>query len=205
MTKKEFLEELEELLIDADEDNKENSITYYDEMIEDFKENGLTEEEAIRKIGEPKDIVKSILGEESIVYKEVSGKLKILIMVLLILGLPIWGSLLFALVALILGVLMIILCGYVVIWCVPFMVGTFSLGSLVFGVISMIGSFVLMGQNLELGIFQLGFGISSMGLFIALAILTFKISKYFIKATKWFSKWLKEKTKNVFEVKICRI
>lgn len=205
MTKKEFLEELEELLIDADEDNKENSITYYDEMIEDFKENGLTEEEAIRKIGEPKDIVKSILGEESIVYKEVSGKLKILIMVLLILGLPIWGSVLFALVALILGVLMIILCGYVVIWCVPFMAGTFSLGSLVFGVISMIGSFVLMGQNLELGIFQLGFGISSMGLFIALAILTFKISKYFIKATKWFSKWLKEKTKNVFEVKICRI
>ena len=205
MTKKEFLEELEELLIDADEDNKENSITYYDEMIEDFKENGLTEEEAIRKIGEPKDIVKSILGEESIVYKEVSGKLKILIMVLLILGLPIWGSVLFALVALILGVLMIILCGYVVIWCVPFMAGTFSLGSLVFGVISMIGSFVLMGQNLELGIFQLGLGISSMGLFIALAILTFKISKYFIKATKWFSKWLKEKTKNVFEVKICRI
>ena len=204
MTKKEFLEKLGELLIEADEDNRENSIAYYDEMIEDFKEDGLTEEEAIKRIGSPDVIARSILGQDSVVYKEVNGKLKILIIILLILGLPLWGSLLLVVAALIFGVLIIILCGYIVIWCIPLISGTISLGSLTVGVISMIGSFILMGQNLELGILQLGFGVSLMGLFIVLAILTFKISKYFVNVTKWFSKWLKEKIKNVFEVRICR-
>lgn len=203
MNKTDFLEKLERLLNNLSKNEKDKTLSYYDEMIEDLKEEGLSEKEAISKIGNPENIANTILEEEKPKKgTEITGPLKIIIIILLILGLPLWGVIILAVICLLISLLLLIMCGYIIIWCIPFILVILSLTSLILGVTSMIGAFILMSQNLELGLFQLGFGISLMGAFILLTFITLKISKYFITLTKKFSNVVKKYFGKIVEVKV---
>lgn len=203
MNKTDFLEKLEKSLDNLNKKEKEKTISYYDEMIEDLKEDGLSEKDAIQKIGNPETIANTILAEvKPKTPKEITGKLKVLIIILLILGLPLWGSIVLAIIALLISLLLLIICGYIIIWCIPFTLAILSMASLILSVTSMIGALILMSQNVELGIFQLGLGVSLMGAFILLTFITIKISKHFINLTKKFSNAVKKYFGKIVEVKI---
>ena len=62
MTKTTFIDTLRGLLQSLNEDECNKFISYYEEIIEDYKENGLTEEEVIKKIGTPQSIADNILS-----------------------------------------------------------------------------------------------------------------------------------------------
>lgn len=178
MTKTTFIDTLRELLQSLNEDECNKFISYYEEIIEDYKESGLTEEEVIKKIGTPQSIADNILSEQdSINIKVPSLSSKILNVILLILGFPLWGSLLLALVLLILS-------AYIIIWCIPFTTGVSSIAFFVSSLISIIGSPFMMADVLTVGIVQLGLGVSSVGLSILLGCITIYLSKKLVVITK---------------------
>ena len=67
--KERYLNELNEALMIVFSINDANTITNdYQELYEDYLSSGLTEEEVIKKLGEPKEIVKSLIEEQKRIF-----------------------------------------------------------------------------------------------------------------------------------------
>ena len=180
MKKAEFLKELNIKLKCLSESERKKFILYYEEIIEDYIENGYTEEEAIEHVGNPNRIAEDIKNQESEIHQTMPTAKKVGIGVLLLLGFPLWGSLLLA------GILLV-LSGYILIWCLPFMSGTLSIGFFVSALINVFGAFIMIIKNPAVGIMQFGFGIASVGIAILLGIATLYLVKQFIVVTKKFT------------------
>jgi uncharacterized membrane protein len=165
-------------------------------MIEDHIENGLSELEAIKKIGSPKNIADEILSEQdTIIIKIPSADSKKLNAALIILGFPLWGSLLLAAVLFILSV-------YTIIWCLPFATGVSAIGLFVAALVSILASpFVIINDAFAVGIVQFGIGIVSIGISILSALLTVFLIKKISPVTKSFT----TKLVGAFRKKVVRI
>ena len=116
MSKQEFLISLSRGLAFLPQGDSEERINFYSEMIDDSIEEGLTEQEAVAKMGSVDDVIAQILADTplTILAKEKlkpNKALRVWEIVLLVLGSPIWLSLLIAALAIILSV-------YVVLWSV---------------------------------------------------------------------------------------
>ena len=110
--------------------------------------------------------------------------------VLLILGSPLWGSLVLAAICCALAVVIMVISAYVIIWCIPFIFGVFSVSSLVLAVVSTVGSVIIMFRDTATGTVQMGVGILLAGIFLVTALLTLELGKRFVGVTKKFSRWL---------------
>ncbi|MES9659749.1 DUF1700 domain-containing protein [Bacillus altitudinis] len=66
MNKKEFLASLEKHLHRLGEKESDRFIEYYDEMIEDYQEDGYSEQEAVHQVGQPAIIAEGIMKEQGI-------------------------------------------------------------------------------------------------------------------------------------------
>lgn len=160
---------------------REKFITYYEEIIDDYMENGFEEEAVIEKIGNPKAIAKNILSEQDTVDIKVPlTNSKVINMILLILGFPLWGSLVFA------G-LMVVLSGVIVIWCIPFTAGVSALAFFLAGIYSIVATPFMIAEVLSVGVVQLGVGIASLGVSFLLAMATMYLCKNFAFFTKELS------------------
>lgn len=178
MIKSTFIDNLKVLLESLNEDERDKFISYYEEIIEDYMENGFTEQEVISKIGSPQSIANSILSEQDSLNINIpSSNSKILNMMLLILGFPLWGSLLLAVALFILSV-------YIVIWCAPFTTGVSSVAFFVAALVGITGSPFMMFDSLAVGIVQLGLGVSLIGISILLGFITSYLAKKVICITK---------------------
>ena len=101
MNKETFLSELKKGLSGLPADDVNERLAFYGEMIDDRVEEGLTEEEAVAEIGPVEEIVNQIMAEiplTAIVRERVKPKraLRVWEIILLVLGSPIWLSLLIA-------------------------------------------------------------------------------------------------------------
>lgn len=100
MTKLNFLLELHEKLKKLPQADVEERLTFYAEMIEDRMEEGLSEEEAVAAVGSVEEIAAQIIADISPAMKKTEAKpkrrLKAGEIVLIVLGSPIWLSLLIA-------------------------------------------------------------------------------------------------------------
>ncbi|WP_027632775.1 DUF1700 domain-containing protein [Clostridium hydrogeniformans] len=178
MTKSDFFNSLRASLTPLSKEECNKFIIYYEEIFEDYKESGLTEKEAIDKLGNPHIIANDILSDQDNINVKVSPfRNNILNVILLILGFPLWGSILLALTLLILS-------ANIIIWCIPFTTGVSSIAFLIAALVSIIGSPFMMADILEVGIVQLGVGIASIGLSILLAFLTLFLSRKLAVITK---------------------
>lgn len=110
MTKLKFILALEKRLSSLPQGDIEQHLTFYSEMIEDRVEDGLSEEEAVTQIGSVEEIAVQILAEypanetKAVVEKQ-KRNLKKWELSLLILGSPLWISLLIAVLAVIFSVI----------------------------------------------------------------------------------------------------
>ncbi len=120
MKKIEFLNQLKAQLWALPEADIQCSLDYYSEMIDDRMEDGLTEEEAVAAIGNLDEIVKQILNEtprppqvveNSQKQNKVKNKIAPWMVVLLVLGAPLWIPLVAGVGSSVLGV-------YVSLWSV---------------------------------------------------------------------------------------
>jgi len=181
MNKAEFLNELALCLQRMNDSEKNKFIIYYDEMISDYVENGVTEEDAVTKIGAPKKIAEELLDAyDSVKLNLPSTGSRVLNSILTIIGFPLWGSVLLAFILMVFSI-------YVLIWCVPFVTGAGCAGFFASSIIGVFGTPFVMAKSLSVGIMQLGTGIASIGISLLLGIATIDLSKKFVIITKKFN------------------
>ena len=101
MNKREFLEELRKGLAGLPQDDVEERLTFYGEMIDDRMEEGITEDEAVGTIGGVNAIVSQTVADiplAKLVKEKITPKrtLKAWEIVLIWLGFPLWFPLLIA-------------------------------------------------------------------------------------------------------------
>lgn len=101
MDKKDFLALLQVRLSDLPRADMEERLNFYSEMIDDYVEEGLTEEEAISRIGSVNDIAAQILADASLTPGKSRNLWKI---AAILLGSPIWLSLLISAFAVVISV-----------------------------------------------------------------------------------------------------
>ena len=98
MNKLKFILELHDKLSFLSADDIEKSVEYYSEIIDDYVEDGLSEDDAVAALGDVDTIVSSILAETPmthIIKQRIKPRRRLgaLEIILLILGSPIWISL----------------------------------------------------------------------------------------------------------------
>lgn len=182
MNKQQFLKELKEKLRGLPEREIREALQFYSEIIDDRTEYCLSEEIAILSVGSTDKIAEKILRETPVpeLIKEAAKPnraLRAWEIVLLVLGSPIWLSLLIAAVAVVLSV-------YVSLWSVIISLYAVTFSVAVCGVagVLVLPIFALKGDVVQ-GVFLLGCGLVCAGL----AILMFMLSKYATKGIIWLS------------------
>lgn len=103
MNKKDFLRKLRLNLFSISHDEREKAIAYYEEMIDDAIDDGMSEEDAVASMGSIQDAVRNIKDDATARGKRVR-KIGPWGIALLILGFPLWFPLLVAFGCVLLGI-----------------------------------------------------------------------------------------------------
>lgn len=140
MNKEEFLAQLRSGLSALPLADTEERIAFYDEMINDRMEEGLSEEEAVREVGAVDEIVKGALSDTSL-SKLVREKVKpgrtlrSWEIALLVIGAPLWLALLIAAAAIVFSLYIALWAVIVSLWALAVSFAAALLGGLVLGVV----------------------------------------------------------------------
>ena len=183
MNKQEFLAQLRRGLRGLPREDVEERLTFYGEMIDDRVEDGLSEAEAVAEIGNVKDIVSQILSDTPItrlVKEKIRPKSPIRpwVIVLLILGFPLWLPLLISVISIVLAAYIIVWAVIISFWAAFVSVAAGALG----GVVSAI-YFVIRGRALT-ALSMLAVGLLCAGT----AILMFFVCLAVTKGAIWLTK-----------------
>lgn len=165
MSKQEFLAELRKGLSGLPQEDINERLTFYSEMIDDRIEEGLAEEDAVREIGSISEIVSQTITDVPLtkIVKERAGSmrtLRIWEIILLALGSPIWLSLLIAAFTVILAAYIVMWSVIISLWAIETSLAVCSLGGVVAAAV-----FAFQG-NTPVGIAMLGAGVFGAGLAI---------------------------------------
>ncbi len=161
MNKQEYLASLRAALACLPEGEIEESVAFYAEMIDDRVADGLTEEEATSQLDDPKAAARAIIADLPVVPRTVvrtKQKNRALYWTLVVLGSPLWLTLLLA-------AGMLVLAGLLTIWCLILGLWLLAAGLLAGGPLG-IGVCLwalIMGQP-AYGVFELGSGLLCFGL-----------------------------------------
>lgn len=158
MKRDEWFQALDRALADFSAEERGKTRLFYEEMYSDLTEEGCTEEEATARLGDPEEIVRDLRAESpaGAAFAGQSAGRKALIIVLLVLGFPIWGSL--ALTA-----ACLLLIAYILIWVPALVLAVVALGCLAGAVGMAVASPFLMAHNLAFGLVQLGGALLGLG------------------------------------------
>ena len=191
MTKKEFLKELKSRLALLPSDDVEASIEYYSEMIDERIEEGMDEESAVASLPTPEKAAADVISEMSI-SKLVKARIKpkrtlhTWEIVLIILGSPIWISLILAAVSVVFSVYISLWSVVASFWMVGISIFATALASLASGL-----ALLIIAGNAGAGMLFLGAAIFLTGIGIfgfwgckALTVFMFKLSKLILKWIK---------------------
>lgn len=114
MTKKQFLNELRSKLVGLPQEDVDERISFYEEMINDRMDEGKSEEEAVADIGTVDEVIKQIAKETplvSLVKHKMKPKRRLRgwEVVLIILGFPLWFPLMIT-------AFVLMLVGFILMW-----------------------------------------------------------------------------------------
>ncbi|MFA0815363.1 MAG: DUF1700 domain-containing protein [Anaerofustis sp.] len=189
MNKSQFLKQLAAKLEGLRQHEIDSTIFYYSEMIDDRVEDGMSEEEAVAALGNMDDIIREVMLSSplsSLVKAKITPKTRPQTweIVLLVLGFPVWFSLLLTFVCIIFSV-------YITIWAV--IVGLYAaiLGMTLGGLAGIIGSAILLFPTPHLALIGFGGSLVCIGLGILLFFPIREISVLLIKLTGKFLRWIK--------------
>ena len=190
MSKEEFLAQLRGALAGLPQDDIEERLAFYSEIIEDRMEEGLSESEAVAAVGSIEAIVAQIVAETSLIKiaKErikPKRRLKAGEIVLLALGSPIWLSLGIAAFAVVLSLYAVLWSFIVSLWAIFASVAACFVG----GVLACI-VFAAAGNGAS-GMALLAAGIASAGLAIFMLFGCKAATKGILILTKKMAIWMK--------------
>lgn len=181
MTKKEYLTVLRKCLSKLPDSELEEQLSYYSEMIDDYMEEGLSEEEAVSKIGNIEEII-----QDSPQPKK-TKKLKVWEIVLLAIGSPVWASLLIAAAAVVFSLYAALWSVLIALWacfiscavCVP--------AGIILAVVQ------IASGDIAQGIALIGATLVCAGLTVLLFMGCKAATKATVKTTKNLFQWLKNR------------
>lgn len=194
MTKKEFLSALSRGLSKLPRKEREERVNFYAEMIDDRIEEGMPEPDAVASVGTVEGTVSQILAERPAVAEEPpqkSGNGRVGVILLLVLGFPIWFPIL---LSVFITVVSVIFSLFVTLWAVEL--------SFAAGAIGGVGSFfvLLFTGQVASAFFALGAGLISGGLAILLFFGVLAATKALWRGIAWVLRklfgWMKRKEKN---------
>ena len=188
MNKFDFLTQFRARLWALPEEDKQRSVDYYGEMIDDRMEDGLSEEEAVAAVGDLEEIIQQILSETPRppqVVERGQGKQRRKLswweILLLVLGSPVWMALLIAVDA-------VIFSAWISLWSVVISLyaTTVALGASAIGCV--FGSFFMLKGEIAVA---LGAALVCAGLAILFLLLSNLAAKGMVKLTKLLFVWIK--------------
>ena len=161
MNKQEYLTQLRAALACLPEGEIEESVAFYTEMIDDRVADGLTEEEATAQLDDPKAAARAIIADLPVVPRTVvrtKQRNRALYWTLVILGSPLWLTLLLA-------AGMLVLAGLLTIWCLILGLWLLAAGLLAGGPLGIgVCLWALAVGQPAYGVFELGSGLLCFGL-----------------------------------------
>ena len=165
MTKKEFLFELVIGISQLPSEIIDEQVAFYSEMIDDRIEDGLSEEEAVAQVGIPKEISKQILIDiplGKLVKTKIKPKRKLGAweVLLIVLGFPVWFSILISFIAVILSVYISLWSAIISFWAAFVSIVASGIGGIIAGVVFLVTS------NAYAGVAMIGAGIFLIGISI---------------------------------------
>ena len=192
MCKETFLHQLRIRLSQLPEAEIEKRLDYYSEMIEDMKEDGISEEEAVSSFGDVNEVAQRIMLDtpvSTLVKTKVTPKngWTTAAIVAAVIGSPIWLSLLLAFVAVFCSVLAVI---WALILCL--FVGVAALG--VTGLFLFFKAFTLFSSGFSYVILTIGCALA----FIGLCLLAFLAAKVIAASLVRLTKWIFIQVKGMF-------
>ena len=164
MTKLEFNEALRRRLAGLPTADVEATLEYYNEMIDDRMEEGLSEAEAVAALGSMEEIVNAVLADTPLpvlVRERIRPKhsLGLLTILLLILGFPLWFPLLATVAAL-------LLTAYVLLWSLVLCAWAVDLALVVSGIAGIVAAVAGLFNSDGRGMLLLGGALVCFGLAI---------------------------------------
>ena len=189
MNKKEFLDKLRIKLSSLPNEDLEERINFYSEMIDDRMEEGFSEEDAINDIGTLDDVSRQVIANyplKKLIKEKVKTTSKenksIGVIILLILGSPIWLSLLISLFAALISIYVSIASIVISLWAVFISLVAGGLFGIVLGIVNLVQG--AGGMILGVSLVCLGGG-------ILLFFGCYALTKLFISLSKNIVLWIK--------------
>ena len=185
MLKKQFLDELTKGLEGLPENEIKERVSFYNDMIDDRIEDGMSEEDAVGDIGSVEEVKSEILSDVSLVKivkhkMKPKRKLETWEIVLLAVTSPIWVSLLIAAIAVVIAL-------FAALWAVvvALFAGDFALGF--GGVVGGVGMMVQQWAEgfIGNGVGMFGIGLVSLGLSFLLVTACIGLTKALVKLIKF--------------------
>lgn len=183
MNKREFIEELRTGLNGLPSDDVEERVSFYNEMIDDRMEEGLSEEDAVNDIGNAREIASQIIAETpltKIVKEKIKPKrtLKAWEIVLIFAGMPFWLPILIAFIVVVLAL-------YVCLWSLIIALTAAFVALIAGGFLCLIESIYFFGiGNLNIAIAVIALGMVCLGLSVFMFFANFLATKGLIILTK---------------------
>ena len=186
MSRDAFIGELRHRMAGLPQETVERTVEYYSELIADSMEDGVSEEEAVSRLGSLDEIVTNVVKDTpltQIVQTRVQEKkakgVSAWVIVLLILGAPVWLPLLIAVLAVVLAL-------FITLWAVVIALWAAVAAVILAGFVAIAAGIVeLCRMHLPQGLVLLGGGLVCLGLCALLYLLMKLITVGTVKLCKW--------------------
>lgn len=189
MTKNSFLSALDSALSQLPSAERERHLSYYSELFDDMVEDGMTEEEAAARLGDVRELADTILHDTPLpLLVKTSVKrergLSAPAIVLLILGFPLWFSLLAAAFAIALSV-------YLILWSVILVLFAAVLALAVCAAVLLAVLILNLGIGLGKVLMVLAAVLASAGAALLMLVVSVLAAKLLLKATAAIGRGIK--------------
>lgn len=196
MKRNEFMEAVRKKLKGLSEEDINKALEFYDEIINDKVEDGVPEDEAVDALGTPDEIAEQIMMGMSLpklvkAKAKPTGGFKAWEIVLIILGFPIWFSLLVAAASVVFAFFIVILSLVIAFFAVVISFGFGGLVLIAAGFMSLIT-----GGGVS-AIYQLGVALMLIGLAVLLFTPAKAMALWMVEMCKKFGRWVKLKVINM--------
>ncbi len=191
MNKQEFMEKLRAELSGLPQQEVEERLAFYSEMLDDRTEEGMTEEEAVCAIGSVEEIAAQIISDIPLakIAKESmkpKRRMRAWEIVLLAAGSPLWLALLLAAFAILLALYAVIWAAVACVWAVFAAVAGGAVGGIAGGIL------LIVFGNVTAGIMLIGAGLACAGLAILLFLGSLATTKGAAYLTAHSVLWIKK-------------
>ena len=185
MSRDAFIGELRHRMAGLPRETVERTVEYYSELIADSLEDGVSEEEAVARLGSIEEIVTNVVKDTPLtqivqtrVQEKKSKGVSAWVIVLLVLGAPVWLPLLIAVLAVVFAL-------YIALWAVVVALWAAVLGVILAGVVAVVGGIVELARlRFPQGLVLLGGGLICLGLCVVAYLLVKLITLGTVKLCK---------------------